>query len=150
MPASGSRPTTFGDRRTICIGRGPHVAVGVEADVAGEAILDVGGEELLGHRRAAAVGARDRVEQDLGRLGGVDGVRGHDGAGLGRPELLGEPLPRRPEALDGHALEARVDAARVVAELGEHRRPLDPGVRAEDEHVGAEPPADLLHERERR
>jgi hypothetical protein len=75
------------------------VAVAVEADVAEQPVLDPRAQELAGDRRTRPVGALDRVEQDLGRLGGMDEVaRGQ--AIADRPEqaprLAREGLGRKP------------------------------------------------------
>jgi hypothetical protein len=45
-----------------------QVAVLIEADVSEDVVFDRRAPKLPGHRRARAVGAGDRVEQDLGRL----------------------------------------------------------------------------------
>ena len=111
-----------------------------------------GGEQRPGHRRAAAVGARDRVQQHLGRLRGVDGVRGHDAARLGRPELAHEPPSRRAEPLQRDARRRtrgcprapRPSASKTVRAARPRRRGRGPA-------VGAEPARDLArHEAGRR
>jgi hypothetical protein len=51
------------------------IAVLVEVDIPEDAVLDGRLKKLSRHRFTRAVGAGDRVEQDLGRLGGVGGER---------------------------------------------------------------------------
>src|SRR5688572_29678747 len=47
------------------------VAVGIERERAEDAALDLRREELLDDRSTRSVGTRDRVEEHLGRLGGL-------------------------------------------------------------------------------
>ena len=48
------------------------VAVAVEAEVAEQPIALLGRPQLAQHRRAGAVGAGDRRQHGLGRLGGLE------------------------------------------------------------------------------
>ena len=80
---------------------GIDVAVAVERERAEDAVLDLGREELLDDRCPRSVGARDRVEEHLGGLGGLRSPQKSRLADV-VAELANELLARRREQLGGN------------------------------------------------
>src|SRR5262245_16338443 len=79
--------------------RGPRrIAVPVERERSDQAVLDLRGEDFPGDGAPRSVGSRDRVEEQLRRLGRVDRVRMRRAADA-RVEVRGEAAPGLGELL---------------------------------------------------
>jgi hypothetical protein len=127
-------------------GHGPfhEIAVLVEVDVPEDAVLDGRPAQLSRYRRARAVGAGDRVQQDLGRLGGVrGGVRRARLACSGGFELLQKPLARGWELAVRHAVDADVHPSRRRPGGLEQIRDGTEAVGGDERHVGTEAGAEI-------
>ncbi len=87
---------------------GGGIAVDVDCEATEKAIAHTRLEQLGADGRARAIRAGDRVEQEFGRLGGVDGGDVDLCAGLRRTEVAQERLPRGSEPFVHEPLDAHV------------------------------------------